>query len=92
MMGDMNRRPNPRRKSRVAALCLTVISLVGPVLLPAGTARADDLVAKNDARLEGYPRKVALDGSTAPSYLLLTALGIVCFVVMFKDAKRTHLD
>jgi hypothetical protein len=88
MMGHMNR----RSKRRFAALYLTVLALVGPVLLPAGTARADDSTAKNDARLEGYARKVAIDGSTAPSYLLLTGLGIVGLAVMFKDAKRSHLD
>jgi hypothetical protein len=88
MMGNMS----PRTKPRFAVAFLTAVALIGPVLLPAGVARADDATAKYDARLEGYSHKVALDANTAPSYLLLTALGVIGIAVMFKDAKRSHLD
>ncbi|HEV7298575.1 MAG TPA: hypothetical protein VGN72_04360 [Tepidisphaeraceae bacterium] len=45
-----------------------------------------------DARLEGYPSKVATEGSTAVMWMLLMLLGIITLAVLFKDAQRSHLD
>lgn len=47
-----------------------------------------------EARLEGFTEPVRLQepGSTAPYWLLLVGLGVVALIVLFKDAKRTHLD
>ena len=46
-----------------------------------------------DARFESYAKNVTLDpGSVALTWFLLVVLGIVCLAVMFKDARRTHLD
>ena len=46
-----------------------------------------------DARLEGYETIVALpESTTALTWLLFAFLGVVCLAVLFKDAKRTHLD
>jgi cytochrome c-type biogenesis protein CcmH/NrfF len=46
-----------------------------------------------DARLEGYGTNVTLENSsTALMWLLLVVLGAICVGVMFKNAKRTHLD
>jgi hypothetical protein len=47
-----------------------------------------------EGRLEGYTQTVRLEnsGSTAPYWLLLIGLGVVALIVLFKDAKRTHLD
>ncbi|HEY1629490.1 MAG TPA: hypothetical protein VGF52_06505 [Tepidisphaeraceae bacterium] len=46
-----------------------------------------------DARLENYGSNVTLENSsTALLWLLLIVLGAVCVGVMFKNAKRTHLD
>jgi cytochrome c-type biogenesis protein CcmH/NrfF len=46
-----------------------------------------------DARLENYGANVTLENSsTALLWLLLVVLGAVCVGVMFKNAKRTHLD
>jgi len=46
-----------------------------------------------DARLEGYATNVALpESTTALTWLLFAFLGVVCLSVLFKDAKRTHLD
>lgn len=83
-----------RLKRRLIGSCLTLCSLVGPVLGTPGIARADDTSdLKNDARLEGFPGKtVALDAGSATSYLLLFALGVVGLSVLFKSAKRSHLD
>jgi hypothetical protein len=54
---------------------------------------ADEAPPVYDARLEGYKVNVQLDsGSTALTWLLLIALGVLCLGVLFKDAKRSHLD
>ena len=46
-----------------------------------------------DARLEGFPQNVTLEGGgTSLTWLLFVFLGIVCLSVLFKNAKRTHLD
>jgi hypothetical protein len=46
-----------------------------------------------DARLESYGRNVTLEsGSVAMIWFLFVIMGIVCLVVMFKDARRSHLD
>jgi len=46
-----------------------------------------------DARLEGYPQNVALEGgSTALTWVMFIILAIVALGGMFKNAKRTHLD
>ena len=54
---------------------------------------ADEAPEVYDARLQGYKDNVQLDsGSTALTWLLLIALGVLCLGVLFKDAKRSHLD
>jgi hypothetical protein len=54
---------------------------------------AEDAPEVYDARLQGYAQNVQLDsGSTALTWLLLIALGVLCLGVLFKDAKRSHLD
>jgi hypothetical protein len=47
-----------------------------------------------DARLQNYAgASVTLDsGSTALLWLLTIVMAAVCIGVMFKNAKRTHLD
>ena len=46
-----------------------------------------------DARLEGHDPSATLEKSgTALTYILLSGLGILCVGVMFRNAKRTHLD
>jgi len=56
-------------------------------------ALADDEPDIYDARLEGYAQKVQLDaGSTALTWLVLIVLGVLTVGVLFKDAKRSHLD
>jgi hypothetical protein len=63
------------------------------VLLPAA-ALAQEESYKNDARLEGYEARVQVESgdSTALTWLLLVFLAMVAMGVMFKNAKRTHLD
>jgi hypothetical protein len=53
----------------------------------------DEEGEKYDARLEGYGPSATLDSSaTALMWLLLIVLAALCVGVMFKNARRTHLD
>lgn len=46
-----------------------------------------------DARLEGYPHNVTLEGGSAAfTWILFIILALLALGGMFKDAKRTHLD
>jgi hypothetical protein len=72
-------------------LCLWVGALA--VMLSPAVALAQDEAVERDGRLEGYQTKVLVDNdSTALTWLLLVFLGMVTLGVMFKNAKRTHLD
>src|SRR3712207_3372631 len=64
------------------------------VLMSPMTALAQDEAEKfYDGRLEGYPKNVTLEGgSTALTWILLMLLGAFCIGVLFKSARRTHLD
>jgi hypothetical protein len=78
-------------KTRFLAICLSFGCTLFPVVGGANSARAGDDF-KNDARLEGYREHVVLDASGALYYMLLGLLGIIGVSVLFKDAKRSHLD
>ena len=46
-----------------------------------------------DARLEGYPTNVSLpESSSGLTWVAFIFLGVVGAGVLFKDAKRSHLD
>jgi len=45
-----------------------------------------------DALRYGYNQSVKVDGSSGLTWLFLVGLGVICFAVLFKDARRTHLD
>jgi hypothetical protein len=67
---------------------MLVCAAMAPVM-----AWADDAPEPYDARMLGYPGNVQLDGgSTALTWIVLVLLGILTVAVLFKDAKRTHLD
>lgn len=53
-----------------------------------------DLPEDLDGRLRGYEDQGAVleDSSTALTYFLLAGLAILAVGVMFKSARRTHLD
>ncbi len=79
----------PALKRVLPGLCLAIVLLAAAP----GSVRADDEPEVYDARLQGYEQTVQLQSSsTALTWLLLVALGVVCVSVLFKDAKRTHLD
>jgi hypothetical protein len=74
-------------------LLATVVVLLTVGLAPL-SALADDQSKSYDGRLDDYgkDRNVTLDGGTALSYFVWIGLGLVGLLVMFKDAKRSHLD
>ena len=73
------------------AACLCVAALV--VAAGPSAALAQDEEVKVDARLEGYQTPVTVSNqSTALMWLLFVLLGVIALAVLFKDAKRTHLD
>ena len=88
---NMTSPPNVKPVRWVLVACLWAFTLVA-VLAPAA-ALAQEEAVERDARLEGYPSNVALDSdSTALMWILLIFLGGIAMGVMFKNAKRTHLD
>jgi len=82
-------------RHRTLRLYGTVLVALLPLLIPAATfAASEDPTELREARLEGYTSKVMLQepGSTGLTWLLLVLLGILGLSVLFKDAKRSHLD
>src|SRR4051812_28437637 len=87
-----------RMKHRLLVfVCCTVI----PVLMSPAMALARQYKEEKeilDGRLEGYakngqPFSVTVEGgSTGLTWVLLIFLAAICVSVMFKNAKRTHLD
>lgn len=75
-------------KQRTLGLLMTAALLLAqPAIL-----LADD-VKSYDARLEGYPNNVTLEGgSTALTWLIFLGLAAACIGVLFKNANRSHLD
>jgi hypothetical protein len=81
MMGSMRKK-----------LLATIIVLLTVGFAPL-SALADDQSKSYDGRLDDYGNKsVTLDGGAALSYFVWIGLGLVGLLVMFKDAKRSHLD
>ena len=68
-----------------------LVAAVGLLLWPLSVLAEDEPVL--DARLEGYKENVKLpDSTTALTWMLLVALAVLCIAVLFKNAKRTHMD
>jgi hypothetical protein len=73
-----------------AAIALA-ITLLAPVL--AFAQKEDENSALKEARLEGYTFNArAPEGGPALTYLLFIFLAVLGLAVMFKNARRTHLD
>jgi hypothetical protein len=63
------------------------------ILWAPALAFAQDEKEIYDARLEGYPNNMTLDGGgTGLTWLLLVVLAVLCLGVLFKNAGRSHLD
>jgi len=77
---------------------LLSLALSVPVLALPGQAMAQGAqpnpLQGADGRLRGYeqPAVVIYDSSTALSYMALIALTVISVGLMFKSARRTHLD
>jgi hypothetical protein len=95
MMPGMNASPFPALKHRVRK---TIAGMVlGLTLIAANphAARADDENTEHyDARVQGYttPDVELKSSGTGGAWVMLILLGVVCVSVIFKDAKRSHLD
>ena len=90
-MIDSNMTPCVQSSRWVLVACLRAC-LLAAALTPSVVLAQEEEVPR-DARLEGYPVKVHLDNdSPALSYIFLLFLGAVTLGVMFKNARRTHLD
>ena len=73
---------------RLAIRAAAIVSLLIPLI-----AFAADEEARVDAKVQNFMKPVAVDdSSSALQWLLLAFLGAVVISVMFKNAKRTHLD
>lgn len=79
---------------RLFGIVRSILLLVALLVPAAALARSDEAPREPiDARLEGYPQNVTLDGNSAGGvYVAMVFLGLVCFAGLFKDARRTHLD
>jgi hypothetical protein len=77
-------------------LLMWTYGLIGLLVMPAlalAQRRGEPEEEIYDARLLGYEQRVALeDSSTALTWLLLIFLAVLALGVLFKDARRTHLD
>jgi hypothetical protein len=79
---------------RTVSRCLILAALATPLVFSAVSSAKGEESPELEARYEGYKEGVRLEspGSTAPYWLLLAGLGVVALIVLFKDAKRSHLD
>jgi hypothetical protein len=79
-------------KYRLMSLYVTLAIVLTPVIVLARSTEDDDTV-KQEARLEGYTTTVRLaSSSTALTWLMIGFLSAIAIAVLFKNAKRTHLD
>jgi hypothetical protein len=89
--------PSPALRRRLFCLACSAMTIVVTFLLPViafaqrrGEEEGSEL---KEARLEGYAANVkAAEGGPALTYLLLIFLAVLGLAVMFKNARRTHLD
>jgi hypothetical protein len=80
---------------RLAAVVFGAITLAITFLVPvfAFAQKEDENSALKEARLEGYTFNArAPEGGPALTYLLFIFLAVLGLAVMFKNARRTHLD
>ncbi len=81
-----------RMKRRFLTFLIMLLTLTAAPL----AARADDTNTPPkdyDGRLDDFGKQVTLDGGgTALSYFLFAGLGVIALGVLFKNARRSHLD
>ena len=85
----------PSVKSGLVGFACAAMTLAVTLLVPilAFAQKEDEETALREARLEGYTFNAkAPEGGTALTYLLFIFLAVLGLAVLFKNAKRTHLD
>lgn len=85
----------PRRVNPWLARAAGVALSLGALLAAPQAALAQQAEGEEgiDARIRGYTTEVALPaGNTALTWLLFAFITICGLSVLFKNAKRTHLD
>lgn len=76
----------------IGCLCAAIMLAMGASQALAA-ASSDGAEAKVDARLQNYAQSPVIPGGGySTSWMLLAALGVLCMIVLFKNAKRSHLD
>jgi voltage-gated potassium channel Kch len=79
-------------KYRLLTLYVSLAVLLAPVIVLARSTEDEETVLQ-EARLEGYAQTVRLkDGSTALTWIMIGFLSAIAIAVLFKNARRTHLD
>lgn len=77
-------------RARVLAACCGLALLAGAPGAAHAQSANDDT---SDARLQGYAGRPAMEKSgVGPTWLLFIALSVIGCSVLFKNAKRSHLD
>ena|SRR5947209_4551696 len=77
-------------RARVLSACCALALLAGAPAAVHAQSASDETT---DARLQGYAGRPALEKSgVGPTWLLFIALSIIGCSVLFKNAKRSHLD
>jgi hypothetical protein len=76
---------------KFVATFLLAMSLVS--FMPHAAMAGDDEDSHYDARVQQYDPNVELkSSSTGGAWMMMLLMGVVCVSVIFKDAKRSHLD
>lgn len=78
-------------KLRILSLYFGLALFLTPVI---ALAKEDEETFKLEARLEGYPQSVfpPEKGGTSLTWMAMIFLAACAVAVLFKNAKRTHLD
>ncbi len=78
-------------KSLLLSLVLAVVVIAATPAVSQAKQYEEERIY--DARVDGYTESTWIEeGSSALTWILLIGLGVICFSVMFKNARRTHLD
>ena len=72
---------------------ITLWCVVAAVLCWPALALAEDEAPRVDAKFEAYGKLVKVEPASATLlWIVFVLLAAVCIAVLFKDAKRSHLD
>jgi hypothetical protein len=88
-------KPSSPLRGRLFCLACSAMAVAVTFLMPiiALAKQEEEGAELREARLEGFSANVkAAEGGPALTYLLFIFLAVLGLAVMFKNAKRTHLD